>query len=571
MVGSDFMMAGGLPLGSPFPLRSSYFESSSSKGRLSATQTAMYEAEATRHLDIALANLYVERESTESRHRSQSHPHLPRPFRHEVDAQGYSVYERDDSVVRMKKKTTKGGSSEIKFTCRTDIEGGPLEMMELMYADDTDSLRRWGQIYFPSMFVDGVMLHVLKHSDDDDPLRFCRFSSLCWMAWNTPVRSASRRDTCVLKTTGATMDSDGNQLFYILCNSVDVPNCPLLEKPFDLVRAHIQVAVFFQTSPTNGTRMTTIGVIDPQGSLSFPSRAVEAFSTNLLNSMHQLSIHLESYRISRRPLCDRVQWVPDSERKECYACHHSFGLFRARHHCRACGEVMCKKCMVLRPIYGTELLEITHHHAVIEKFCKPCVLYARSSTASSSQCSSSSKRAPNGTNLSDCSTYRDSNNRLSFFSLETEPTSGESRSSTNRRKNLTSPSEDEEFPAASSPQPFTDANGHKTAYDHGAKMDSNTMAHELWKMSVKARRVAHETATLTKATMSAANSRNGTPVGTPRAEIRDSFRKMDQTLAEQAFLLDAIDRAARSRYSLSSPRHADDAPLRESPFVEEVV
>ncbi|OQR91936.1 hypothetical protein ACHHYP_04174 [Achlya hypogyna] len=556
MVGSDFMMAAVPGAASPFPLRASYFD----KGRLSDSQAALYEAEGQRHLEHALANLYVERESTESRHRSHSHPHLPRPFRHEVDAQGYSVYERDDSVVRMKKTTTKGGSSEIKFTCRTDIEGGALEMMELMYADDTDSLRRWGQIYFPSMFVDGVMLHVLKHSDEEDPLRFCRFSSLCWMAWNTPVRSASRRDTCVLKTTGATTDSDGNQLFYILCNSVEVPNVPLLEKPFDLVRAHIQVAIFFQQSPTNGTRMTCIGSIDPQGSLSFPSRAVEAFSTNLLNSMHQLSIHLESYRISRKPLCNRVQWVPDSERKECYACHHSFGLFRARHHCRSCGEVMCKKCMVLRPIYGTELLEITNHHAVVEKFCKPCVLYARSSTSTSSQCSSSSKRA-NPTNLSDCSTYRDSN-RLSFFSLETDPSStysGESRSSTTRRKNLTSPSEDEEF---ASP---VDDDLHK--YD---RMDSSSMARELWKMSCKARSIAQETATLTKATLSAASSRNATPVGTPRnaAGIRDSFRKMDQTLAEQAFLLDAIDRAARTRYSLTSPR---EDPLRESPFVEEVV
>ncbi|OQR89731.1 hypothetical protein THRCLA_09609 [Thraustotheca clavata] len=566
MVGHDFMMSNtnlnhyNQPF--PFPLQSNYFD----KTRLTDQQIVLYEQESSRHLDIALANLYVERESTESRHRTNSQPHFPRPFRHEIDAQGYSVYEQNDSIVRMKKKSTKAGSSEIKFTCRTEIEGGALELMELMYADDTDSLRRWGQIYFPSMFVDGVMLHVLKHSEEEDPLRFCRFSSLCWMAWNTPVKSASRRDTCVLKTSGATMDNEGNQLFYILCNSIDVPNCPLLENTFGLVRANIQFAVFFQQSPTNGTRMTCIGSIDPQGSLSFPSRAVEAFSTNLLNSMHQLSIHLESYRISRRPLCDRVQWIPDSERKECYACQHSFGLFRARHHCRACGEVMCKKCMVLRPIYGTELLDITNHNAVVEKFCKPCVLYARTAYSNSSQCSMSSKRPTNTTHLSDCST------RLSFFSLETEPSviAPEARTSTNRIKNLTSPGEDEEFEA---PRRLD-----TTLYTNPTTYDRNTdsMAQQLWRMSCKARTLAQEAAVLTKATVSAASSRNATPVGTPRGnvEIRDSFRKMDQSLAEQAFLLDAIDRASRSRYSVSSsssPRRSSDTPLRESPFVEEVV
>jgi hypothetical protein len=38
------------------------------------------------------------------------------------------------------------------------------------------------------------------------------------------------------------------------------------------------------------------------------------------------------------------RWVPDSEVVACMHCKKDFGLFRARHHCRHCGWVVCDGC-----------------------------------------------------------------------------------------------------------------------------------------------------------------------------------------------------------------------------------
>jgi len=40
----------------------------------------------------------------------------------------------------------------------------------------------------------------------------------------------------------------------------------------------------------------------------------------------------------------QADWVPDSEVHSCRICHIKFGLSVRRHHCRACGHVVCGSC-----------------------------------------------------------------------------------------------------------------------------------------------------------------------------------------------------------------------------------
>ncbi|EGZ17344.1 hypothetical protein PHYSODRAFT_503634, partial [Phytophthora sojae] len=52
-----------------------------------------------------------------------------------------------------------------------------------------------------------------------------------------------------------------------------------------------------------------------------------------------MSLHLESLRT--------LQWVRNAERTECVVCCRRFNqLTRRRHHCRLCGEVICRECSV---------------------------------------------------------------------------------------------------------------------------------------------------------------------------------------------------------------------------------
>eukprot|EP00760_Papus_ankaliazontas_P001677 PhM_4_TR10561/c0_g1_i1/m.2677 len=38
------------------------------------------------------------------------------------------------------------------------------------------------------------------------------------------------------------------------------------------------------------------------------------------------------------------QWADDAQRPQCYCCHRSFTWYLRRHHCRCCGEILCRWC-----------------------------------------------------------------------------------------------------------------------------------------------------------------------------------------------------------------------------------
>ena len=44
------------------------------------------------------------------------------------------------------------------------------------------------------------------------------------------------------------------------------------------------------------------------------------------------------------PSTTAVVWVPDEQANDCFLCHKNFSLFIRRHHCRACGQVVCGDC-----------------------------------------------------------------------------------------------------------------------------------------------------------------------------------------------------------------------------------
>lgn len=49
----------------------------------------------------------------------------------------------------------------------------------------------------------------------------------------------------------------------------------------------------------------------------------------------------------------RAPWVPDAHARTCHSCDQRFTVLRRRHHCRACGQVICARCSPARlPVSG---------------------------------------------------------------------------------------------------------------------------------------------------------------------------------------------------------------------------
>ncbi|XP_034939825.1 uncharacterized protein Sara isoform X3 [Chelonus insularis] len=60
-------------------------------------------------------------------------------------------------------------------------------------------------------------------------------------------------------------------------------------------------------------------------------------------------------------------WVPDSEAPNCMLCDARFTVIKRRHHCRACGKVLCSKCCNLK-------YKLEYQKNVESRVCSTCYL-----------------------------------------------------------------------------------------------------------------------------------------------------------------------------------------------------
>ncbi|CDW51889.1 FYVE domain containing protein [Trichuris trichiura] len=59
------------------------------------------------------------------------------------------------------------------------------------------------------------------------------------------------------------------------------------------------------------------------------------------------------------------EWVPDDEWRVCMQCENHFTLIKRRHHCRACGRVLCSDCCNMRA-------KLTYMDGKTARVCQQC-------------------------------------------------------------------------------------------------------------------------------------------------------------------------------------------------------
>lgn len=83
----------------------------------------------------------------------------------------------------------------------------------------------------------------------------------------------------------------------------------------------------------------------PFSGLHLPSAALLPES-GVPQSVGAKTIRFKSRDIPMSPgsPSSQARWVPDATAKDCYCCEATFTFIRRRHHCRACGQVVCSSC-----------------------------------------------------------------------------------------------------------------------------------------------------------------------------------------------------------------------------------
>lgn len=104
------------------------------------------------------------------------------------------------------------------------------------------------------------------------------------------------------------------------------------------------------TAPSNGT-IAESDSQDGTGPVRSESREIMRPSSSAPTSVSLATLLAPSVNSATPPKALRVLedynapvWVPDSRADRCICCAEGFGIWRRKHHCRLCGQVVCWAC-----------------------------------------------------------------------------------------------------------------------------------------------------------------------------------------------------------------------------------
>lgn len=73
-------------------------------------------------------------------------------------------------------------------------------------------------------------------------------------------------------------------------------------------------------------------------------RRPRGFSAYYVNEEERLQEILGDKAVLALPLVSKDNWIRNEQRPQCYYCQRKFRPFVRKHHCRACGEIVCRHC-----------------------------------------------------------------------------------------------------------------------------------------------------------------------------------------------------------------------------------
>lgn len=264
-------------------------------------------------------------------------------------------------------------SDEYKVRSCAVIDASFKDCWETLEASKTNLHRSFNKMVYGTSFGDAA---VLQHSHLNDNEQI----GIKWMAYKCNSRLVYDVDFCVAEYSKLLDDLEiqnvNNQMEessvssvigFKLIESINTKHCPNMMDSHKLERGQFLYGgyVFYKTHWENKTKVVYIASIK-QPSMQIRRRANKALLQNLGLALNRIKCAVDANKMTLSLASRNVQWVQDRDRLACCVCIKRFNHFRRKHHCRLCGDIMCKQCSVYKdaelPSLGLMLLRI----------CKSC-------------------------------------------------------------------------------------------------------------------------------------------------------------------------------------------------------
>ncbi|KAI9911029.1 hypothetical protein PsorP6_011029 [Peronosclerospora sorghi] len=173
-----------------------------------------------------------------------------------------------------------------------------------------------------------------------------------------------------LTLSSTSSSSKATSVGICLFESIDQAECPSLYDSHKLERASVSKCGFiFRPTNDDGVVEATFAcsIRQPPG-VRGKRRWNRALLAHWAQSVAGIEEAISRRRISKELTKRRVPtWVNDKDRACCHMCLKTFTNTRRKHHCRACGEIICRTCSVYKNV------ELQSVGLTTLRVCKACM------------------------------------------------------------------------------------------------------------------------------------------------------------------------------------------------------
>ncbi|CAI5707413.1 unnamed protein product [Peronospora farinosa] len=338
--------------GGHFPLPDDYFP----EIRLTSEEIKEYES----HMENIVKNALTEYDLHEAK---GLHPVYDAPWTLVSNVEGLTTI----------KKETHDSSTTSRARIFGRINGDYRQFIDFFYAETSAELFAWNQFMF-GYATDAAVLKTIHTAASKEK---CLYMGIKWTCLN-PLQLVKKRDSCYMEYLIYTKDLRGRDVGIRVTWPLDIPECP--ELPKKLKTKRVRLSTVWISRPADGKPDVTEFFMLSEN--NFNGLAVTAsYYRRMMNILMSMAVFVDSRRILMQGVMARNSWAKSDSRKSCSVCSRKFGPTRRRHHCRLCGDLICRRCAIVRDAPKDEGADSTSRtfEIVKTKFCIICVTKMRKS------------------------------------------------------------------------------------------------------------------------------------------------------------------------------------------------
>ncbi|KAF1323574.1 hypothetical protein FI667_g10445, partial [Globisporangium splendens] len=228
------------------------------------------------------------------------------------------------------------------------------DIMELFAAPTTAAFRTLMQLQLRECFADAAVLFQSEQNESET-------LAIKWLAMRNKKSAINPmvhlHDFCVMEYTGVIgADAIGGDpdkpIGVCMYESIEQMECPPLYESHKLERGSLsKCGYLFRPREEGVVEAQFVCSVRQPPNKSSKRRMNRSLLLNWAESVGVIEESISRKRISRElTLRRQPTWVNDKDRQCCHLCLKTFTNTRRKHHCRACGEIICRSCSLYKSV-----------------------------------------------------------------------------------------------------------------------------------------------------------------------------------------------------------------------------